>query len=91
MKKNLRFQQILVISNSGISKYFLFHIFLCGGITLCIDSICIILEYTANVNASKLVIFFKLKNGWLIDYTLRGVRHYTLYFEYTCGSCGVAR
>ena len=57
MKKNLRFQQIRVISNSGISKYFLFLIFLCGRITLGIDSICILFEYTAHVHASKLVIF----------------------------------
>ena len=57
MKKNLRFQQIQVISNSGISKYLLFHIFLCERITLGIDSICIIFEDTAHVHASKLVIF----------------------------------
>ena len=52
MKKNLRFQQIRVISNSGFP-----NIFFCGRITIGIDSICIIFEYTAHVPASKLVIF----------------------------------
>ena len=57
MKKNLRFQQIWVISNSGFPNIFLFYIFFCGRITIGIDSICIIFEYTAHVPASKLVIF----------------------------------
>ena len=57
MKKPLRFQQIRVISNSGISWYFLFYIFFCGRITIDIDFICIIFEYTAHVPTSKLVIF----------------------------------
>ena len=35
---------------------FLFHIFLCGRITMGIDSICSIFEYTAHVPASELVI-----------------------------------
>ena len=47
---NEKNQQIRVISNSGISIF-------CGRITIGIDSICIIFEYTAHVPASKLVIF----------------------------------
>ena len=57
MKKNLRFQQIRVIASSGISKYIFVYYFLYGRITMGIDSICIIFEYTAHVPASKLVIF----------------------------------
>ena len=56
MKKNLRFKQIRVISNSGIFNLFLFHIFLYGRITFGIDSICNIFGYTVHVPASKLVI-----------------------------------
>ena len=56
MKKNLRFKQIRVISNSGIFNLFLFHIFLYGRITFGIDSICNIFGNTVHVPASKLVI-----------------------------------
>ena len=75
MKKNLRFQQIRVISKGGISKYLLFHIFLCGRITLGVDSICIIFEYSAHVHAFLETghFLFRLKNGWVFDYTLLGV------------------
>ena len=37
--------------------FFSFYIFFCGRITIGIDSICIIFEYTAHVPASKLLIF----------------------------------
>ena len=38
-------------------QIFFRFIFFCGRITMGIDSICIIFEYTAHVPASKLVIF----------------------------------
>ena len=57
MKKNNRFQQIRVISNSGIPKYLFVLYFSLWTNTLGIDSICIIFKYTAHVHAFKMVIF----------------------------------
>ena len=58
IKKNLRFKQIQVISNSGIFKYiFVLYFSLCMNYIghLCI---CIVFGYTVHAPASELVIFF---------------------------------
>ena len=47
-----------ISTDSGnLEQYFFVLYFFCGRITIGIDSICIIFEYTAHVPASKLVIF----------------------------------
>ena len=60
MKKSLWFEQIQVISNRGISKYFFvsyYSLWTNYIQKLGIDCICIIFEYTVHVPASKVVIF----------------------------------
>ena len=57
MKKISDFNRFGYSRTVAFPNIFLFYIFFCGRITIDIDSICIIFEYTAHVPASRLVIF----------------------------------